>query len=128
VFCFAILLLLEGNAGELNGKTLVSWRKPLASPQGRSGLVPALKMGEREAVVVIEVSGVTRSVLQKLDKLRPALLVKELLRLGRRGALRGRWQPAICREQEQQSAKALSRDCLPQGLKPRININPLRPE
>jgi hypothetical protein len=58
VFCFTAFLLFERYSRKLDGKALVLRRKPFASQQSCPGLVPALKVGEREAVIVIEVSRV----------------------------------------------------------------------
>lgn len=75
-------------------------------------------MRKRDAIVVIEVSGWAWGLFQQLRQIQPAFVCEQLARVPFRIALRMARPTATRCTKEQQDAKTLYRDFLPQGLKP----------
>src|SRR5260221_64618 len=74
----SVILPFERYAGQFDGKAFIVRSQTLAGGKCSARFYPVLQMRQRDTVVIIQVSRVTRRLLQKLYKLGPALVFKKL--------------------------------------------------
>jgi hypothetical protein len=74
-----ILLLLEGNTGDFDRKTLLRWALAGTSQENCSGFGEAVEAGESHAIGEVHVRVASRHGLGEAGDFRPVLLLEERL-------------------------------------------------